>query len=285
MVNVFLFVIFAYFLIVSLVLALVLIPQARHHSGEFLGRTFRRGAELASRLLQQGVDRASGGANPVIDASLRGVRTVARHWKWCLASVAILALVPTVMALLRERNAFEGYDHTATSSVNSHIASLLLGEQLVAPPPLPPELFMTREVERYVPMASTANRQWELLDADFRQRLLLVFQIMREKHGYEMALIEGYRSPQRQAQLAALGPQVTRAGANESYHQYGLGADCAFIQNGKLVISEQDPWAARGYELYGETAAAVGLVWGGSWRNLRDLGHVELRKPGVMSKK
>ncbi len=281
----FLFVIFAYFFIVSLVLALVLIPQARNHSAAMLTRTIRWGSALATRWARQGVDRARGGANPAVDGLSRAARAFAQHWKWCLAAVAVLALVPTVMALLRERNAFEGYDHTATSSVNAHVAGLLSGEQLVPPPPLPPELFLTREVERYVPMAASANRQWELLDADFRQRLLLVFQIMREKHGYEMALIEGYRSPQRQAQLAALGPQVTRAGANESYHQYGLGADCAFVHNGKLVISEQDPWAARGYELYGETAASVGLVWGGSWRSLRDLGHVELRKPGVMSKK
>ncbi len=33
-----------------------------------------------------------------------------------------------------------------------------------------------------------------------------------------------------------------------------------------------------GYGHYGEVAKSLGLVWGGDWRNLRDLGHVELRR-------
>ena len=65
---------------------------------------------------------------------------------------------------------------------------------------------------------------------------------------------------------------------SQSYHQYGLAADSAFYRNGKLVISEKDPWAMRGYQLYGKTAQEVGLVWGGSWKSIKDLGHVELRK-------
>jgi len=38
----------------------------------------------------------------------------------------------------------------------------------------------------------------------------------------------------------------------------------------------------RGYELYGEVAASLGLTWCGGWKNLKDLGHVELRRPGVL---
>jgi peptidoglycan L-alanyl-D-glutamate endopeptidase CwlK len=60
-----------------------------------------------------------------------------------------------------------------------------------------------------------------------------------------------------------------------SYHQYGLAADSAFFRDGKVVISERDPWAMRGYQLYGEIAAQVGLTWGGSWK-MQDYGHVEL---------
>jgi peptidoglycan L-alanyl-D-glutamate endopeptidase CwlK len=77
-----------------------------------------------------------------------------------------------------------------------------------------------------------------------------------------------------------MGGHVTNAGAWQSYHQYGLGADCAFLRDGKLVITEKDPWAMRGYELYGQVAERLGLVWGGRWR-LMDFGHVEWRKPGV----
>jgi len=159
------------------------------------------------------------------------------------------------------------------------IAALLNGEQLVPPPPLPPDVFATREVEQVRPALKDASRDWNLLDADFRTRLLLVYKIMREQHGYEMALLEGYRSPERQNRLAQMGNNITNAGAFQSYHQYGLAADNAFLQNGKIVISEKDPWAMRGYQLYGETAESVGLTWGGRWK-LMDLGHVEYHKPG-----
>src|SRR5690606_37124766 len=119
---------------------------------------------------------------------------------------------------------------------NSQIAALLQGEQLVPPPPLPPEMFSTLEVERVRPMIRHASREWALLDEVFRQRLLVVFRVMKEQHGYDMVLLEGYRSPERQAQLAAMGGQVTQAGAFRSYHQYGLAADCAFLKNGRIVI-------------------------------------------------
>ena len=162
--------------------------------------------------------------------------------------------------------------------------ALLNGERLVPPPPLPPDVFTTAEVERIRPAIREASRNWEQLDAEFKQRLLLVFKLMRDEHGYEMALLEGYRSPERQARLAALGSNVTQAGAYHSYHQYGLAADCAFYREGKLVISEKDPWAMRGYELYGQIAESAGLTWGGRWK-MMDLGHVELRRAGVLGKK
>lgn len=182
----------------------------------------------------------------------------------------------------RQWHGYDGFDHTASRAINTQVTALLDGEQLVPPAPLPPEFFLTPEVQAARPMVATASRQWELLDAEFRQRLLAVFKLMREKHNYEMVLIEGYRSPERQAALAALGPGVTHAGAGRSYHQHGLAADCAFLIDGRIVISEQDARAARGYELYGELAQSLGLVWGGGWRSLKDLGHVELRRHGVM---
>ena len=126
-----------------------------------------------------------------------------------------------------------------------------------------------------------ASRNWRQLDPLFTQRLLVAFKLMQERHGYQMVLIEGYRSPERQAQLFGQGSHVTQARANMSYHQYGLAADSAFFRDGKLLISERDPWAMRGYELYGEIAEQVGLSWGGRWK-MRDLGHVELRRKGVL---
>jgi peptidoglycan L-alanyl-D-glutamate endopeptidase CwlK len=96
-----------------------------------------------------------------------------------------------------------------------------------------------------------------------------------------MVLLEGYRSPERQQMLANLGTHVTNAKAFQSYHQFGLAADSAFYRDGKLIISERDAWAMEGYRLYGEYAESVGLVWGGRWQ-MRDLGHVELRRTGTV---
>jgi peptidoglycan LD-endopeptidase CwlK len=210
-------------------------------------------------------------------------RRLARHRLLILMLAAVLVAPAALILGLRRHVMLQGY---ATSvpvdqDMANLVTSLLRGEQLVPPPPLPPAVFITREVERIRPHLGGANRNWALLNPEFRQRLLAVFKVMRDRYGYDMVMIEGYRSPQRQAQLAAEGTNVTHAGPDRSYHQYGLAADCAFYRNGKLVISDDTPWSRQGYQLYGEVAEAAGLVWGGSWKNLRDLGHVELHIPGL----
>lgn len=270
-----------YFLLVSAVCAWLVLPSLRQwvrgHASRVavVGRdAARNGSHVARRGMALG--RVPIAAGESAWDSLR------RHARWWLAASALLLAVPMAALWLRHWHAYDGFDHTASREANPQVAALLLGEQLVPPAPLPPELFLTREVERLRPAIATASRRWELLDAEFRNRLLAVYRLMREEHGYEMVLLEGYRSPERQAELAAMGPNVTHVGAGRSYHQYGLAADSAFVIDGRIVISEQDPRAARGYALFGSVAQAAGLVWGGSWRNLKDLGHVELRRPGVL---
>jgi peptidoglycan L-alanyl-D-glutamate endopeptidase CwlK len=203
-----------------------------------------------------------------------------RHWAWFAVGVP-LVLIPTLLALLMRRPDMLPDYEPADTVVDAQVAALLKGEQLVPPAALPPLAFGTREVELVRPMLVDASRNWGLLRPEFSQRLLLVFKIMKEKYGYEMALLEGYRSPARQDMLAGMGSQVTNARAFQSWHQYGLAADCAFWRDGKLVISEKDPWAMRGYQLYGEVAESLGLTWGGRW-TMMDFGHAELRMRGVM---
>lgn len=123
------------------------------------------------------------------------------------------------------------------------------------------------------------DRDWARLQPQFRQRLLTLLDIARERHGYEVVLLEGYRSPARQTQLAALGPATTLAGPQRSRHQAGLAADLAFVRDGRLQLSERDPWTLQAYRHLGEIATALGLQWGGDWNSLRDLGHVEWRGP------
>ena len=128
-----------------------------------------------------------------------------------------------------------------------------------------------------------ADRNWKKMNSEFVQRLLTVYKVMSDQYGYDMVLLEGYRSPARQARLLKKGTHVTKAGSYKSYHQFGLAGDSAFIRNGKIVITEKDPWAMRGYKIYGKVAKSAGLVWGGDWR-MMDLGHVELRKKGVLGR-
>jgi len=271
-----------YFLCVTALLAWLLLPPVRS-----LASTRVLQALAWSRSASQRWARAGTRGALQAQAPLRSAGSDA--WAWLRASrgslvlaLAVLLLLPALALSLRAWWRLDGFDHTASRAVDERVAALLQGEQLVPPPPLPPELFSTREVETVRPLLRTASRQWELLDADFQRRLLLLFKLLKDKQGYDAVLLEGYRSPQRQEALARLGPAVTQAGAYESYHQFGLAADVAFLRDGRLVISERDPWAMRGYELYGELAASLGLSWGGNWRGLADLGHVELRRPGAL---
>lgn len=272
-----------YFVVVTSALALLLLSPVREWVAHRLARSLSGGRAAVGRATSSGQLRLVRLAHTVNTAGVPGGRWMGRCMPWVALSLALLLGMPFAAIMIRGAHHFDGFDHTASRQTNPHIESLLAGEQLVPPPPLPPEMFMTREVELRRPLIAHASRQWELLDEEFRQRLLRAFKIMRETHGYDMVLLEGYRAPQRQAELAALGSRVTRAGAFESYHQYGLAADCAFLRNGRIVIAETDPWAYRGYELYGQVAQSLGLTWGGSWRSIRDLGHVELARRGVLA--
>jgi peptidoglycan L-alanyl-D-glutamate endopeptidase CwlK len=207
-------------------------------------------------------------------------KTIRRHWIVLAIGVPVIA-IPSLLALvMRTPDMLPGYEPTEALP-DAQIAALLRGEQLVPPVEAPPLAFTTQEVVQLRPMLVNASRNWGLMHPEFSQRLLLAFKIMKEQHGYDMALLEGYRSPARQDLLAQMGGAVTNARAFQSWHQYGLAADCAFWRDGKLVISEKDPWAMRGYKLYGEVAEQLGLTWGGRWK-MMDLGHTELRLRGVM---
>lgn len=204
------------------------------------------------------------------------------HWGRWLAGAIVLLATPVALTLVWSAwgtRMLDGFDDQVRTA-DGQVAQLLAGEQLIPPPPLPPEVFTTMEVEVERPMTASADRRWDRMDPAFVQQLLRVFKVMQEEHGYQMVLLEGYRSPERQAMLAAKGSHVTMAGAYQSYHQFGMAADSAFMRNGRVVISEKDPWAMRGYALYGQVAESLGLTWGGRWQ-MRDLGHVEWRTSDV----
>lgn len=269
------------FLIALIAVWLLLFPTARDALGRSalrLGASAGNGAvrlrqRLGSRIDQSRYDGA--GARAGINGWLRD------HGPLLAGSLALMLLPLALLLVLSDRRRLDGFDDRVHAQ-NQVVSSLLRGEHLVPPPPLPPEIFVTREVEAVRPDLGGANRDWSRLDDDFAQTLLHLFRTMAEK-GYPMVLIEGYRSPERQAQLQAGSNTVTNAGAWQSYHQFGLAADCAFFRAGTLVISERDPWAAEGYRVFGAAAEAAGLTWGGRW-TLHDFGHVERHQAGLLKK-
>lgn len=271
-----------YLLFVAVAAAWLLLPGVRYWARARINGVAGAGRSAWQQGSRHAVQGLRAGHAPLAQGADDLVHWLRTSLRWWLPALLLLMAVPLLTLWLRQWHAYDGFDHTASRETNPQIAALLEGEQLVPPASLPPELFMTLEVERERPSIATASRHWELLDAEFRHRLLAVYTLMKQEHGIDMVLLEGHRSPERQAQLAAMGPQVTHAGAGESYHQYGLAADSAFLIDGRIVISEKDPRAARAYERFGAIAQSAGLVWGGSWRTLKDLGHVELRRPGTL---
>jgi len=276
----FLFSMLLFFLLTCAGAWLLFFPSGRAIVLQALDGWRRKSSRRLIGINQRGTRQAGAmvrGAGGLVRAAASYAR---RHLVLALAA-CVLVTVPVLLALLLGgQQVSSGYGDDGRA-INAQVAQLLQGEQLAAPAPLPPLVFSTAEVVQVRPMLDSANRNWQLLDPAFAQRLLLVFKIMKERHHYDMAILEGYRSPERQNQLAAAGPSVTNAKAFQSYHQFGLAADCAFLRDGKLVISEKDPWAMRGYQLYGEAAEAAGLHWGGRW-TMMDFGHTELRVPGTV---
>jgi len=274
------FIALLYFCLACSLIWLALFPSGRASVVSLLGALQRRFLWRAASLQQSGAAAVGAGWSGTRGRLRDWRKLVRRHWAFCAVGLP-LVLIPTLVALLmRKPDMLPGYE-PVEAPVDAQVAALLKGEQLVPPAALPPLAFSTREVELVRPMLVNASRNWGLLHPEYSQRLLLAFKIMKEKYGYEMALLEGYRSPARQDALAQMGSAVTNARAFQSWHQYGLAADCAFWRDGKLVISEKDPWAMRGYQLYGEVAESLGLTWGGRW-TMMDFGHTELRLRGVM---
>jgi peptidoglycan L-alanyl-D-glutamate endopeptidase CwlK len=189
-----------------------------------------------------------------------------------LALLAVLVVGGIVVGAVFS---FAGYIEPDPLSVvemprQAHIQGALNPERLVPPPALPPSLFIG--IDR--PALESADRDWRKLDRQFAAKVLIVFERLRER-GYEFALLEGYRSPERQDLLAGMGNHVTSAKAFQSKHQYGMAVDVAPLRDQRFIVSERDPWAMNAYLALGDEAARAGLDWGGRWW-FKDYGHIEL---------
>lgn len=269
-------VIFLYMALVVLICATVVFAGVRQY---LLGRLQAVTGFITTgyRGLTQGTRDGLGKSSSATSRLFRNTLNAIQTHRILVGCATLAIIVPVSLIILFRSHISAGSIAENTTQDDSVIQALLAGEQLVPPPPVPSEVFTTAEVVAVRPALASASRDWNLLNPNFEQRLLHVFQKMHDR-GYDMVLIEGYRSPERQDALAAQGSNVTNAKAFQSYHQFGLAGDCAFMRNGKVVISEKDPWVMQAYQAYGEEAEAIGLVWGGRWK-MMDLGHVELHIP------
>lgn len=266
---------------------LLVFPSAREGANEYLTRMSRKVRALVGRASTRAATQAGESSRLTRAARNRMAGTLFRYRWPLLGALALLGLPPLVVLLIRNDNVqLESYETGYTDAINnSQIVELLNGERLVPPPALPPEVFVIAEAERQqldqiaaelVPdKIVSADRRWNAIDAAFQQRVLVIYTVMKQR-GYEMALVEGYRSPARQAELAA-GGKATRAKAGQSCHQYGLAVDSAILKNGKLQWDMNDRWVQEGYFLYGELAEQAGLTWGGNWRSIKDYVHIEAK--------
>ncbi|MGY0557649.1 M15 family metallopeptidase [Lysobacter sp. A421] len=276
-----------FFAVTAAVAWLMLFPAARDDVLAGVGRWRSRVAGAIARWQLRASGRGADSSRALREATGRLVGGFRRH-RWLLIGTVLVVSVPPVLILqLRQQVTLEGFDGAAVVASDHHVLELLRGERLAPPPELPPAFFLAAEaalqadVARRVadtgaPVAiSSADRKWARIEPSFQQRVLAIYQVMREQYGYQMVLVEGYRSPQRQAALARRGGAVTGAKAGQSCHQYGLAVDSALYRDGKLQWDMDDPWTRRGYFLYGELATDAGLEWGGNWRSIKDYVHLE----------
>lgn len=75
------------------------------------------------------------------------------------------------------------------------------------------------------------------------------------------------------------GPIVTNSKAGQSYHNYGLAIDIAFVLNGKEASWRTDKdWDKDGTYDWKEVVLIFkkhGWEWGGDWNSFKDLPHFE----------
>ena len=157
-----------YFLLACALSWMVLFPAGRAYVARRLelagGRLQRRVQDLARR--------GSGQAAALGSESAAAVRSggsfLREHW-WSALAALLIMLLPALVAWMSSSRTMVGGFDAPVRETNQQVASLLEGEQLVPPPPLPPMLFTTPEVEVVRPGLVTASRDWALLEKAYAQ--------------------------------------------------------------------------------------------------------------------
>lgn len=125
-------------------------------------------------------------------------------------------------------------------------------------------------------MASNMTRL-DTLEPEFRKKVTALLEATEKATGRKWALSDGRRTLSRQEALWAqgrtiAGKVVTMAKGGQSPHNFGLAADLW-----PLTSTGDFDWGADAdlFRLMGDHAAALGLVWGGTFKSILDFPHVE----------
>ena len=93
--------------------------------------------------------------------------------------------------------------------------------------------------------------------------------------GVDVVITSTFRDAESQNALyaqgrTAPGKRVTNARGGDSFHQHRCAFDFVPVVGGKAIWDDDDTW-----ELCGVIAERVGLEWGGSWPNFKDMPHCQ----------
>lgn len=104
-----------------------------------------------------------------------------------------------------------------------------------------------------------------------------------EEHGVPVFLTGTLRSWDEQAALyakgrTAKGSVVTKAKPGESWHNYGLAFDVAFVSPPAKGLYDGD------WKKVGQIGTELGLIWGGNFKSIVDKPHFEWHPNLTLSK-
>ena len=93
--------------------------------------------------------------------------------------------------------------------------------------------------------------------------------------GHPIVITSECRSCYEQNRLYAQGRTIpgsiiTNARCGQSFHNFGVAFDCAFLVAGRPSWSEIHPW-----ETLGKMGELIGLEWGGRWEKFEDRPHFQ----------
>lgn len=113
-----------------------------------------------------------------------------------------------------------------------------------------------------------------MIQSEF-EAVLKVFEAALYKSGIKVKRVSGFRSYAEQDALYSRGrtkpgPKITNGRGGQSWHNFGLAMDYAFIVNKK--VTWVGPWPE-----FGRLAVQCGLEWGGNFDVFPDRPHVQMR--------